>query len=137
MKFLSKLVSQYDALSLTKPQWVLEYDSTAANPALNAAGQVTSNIGSQLGPTAVGSFTNVAGKSVVDSLMNAMNVLGNTPTVQKLKPAVVKAKTDVEKAVTDTTSKVLDKLNAVKAELNKTAAPAAATVPSPTAATTP
>ena len=125
MKFLGKLAEQYEALELNKPQWVLEYDGTAASPLMGAAGQT--------GPAAAGSLANVAGKSVVDSLMNAMNVLGNTPTVQKLKPAVVKATTDVEKAVTDTTSKVLDKLNTVKAELAKVAAPATATVPAPTA----
>lgn len=118
MKFLSKLAEQYKALELEKPQWVLEYDSATANPMLGATAQVAANVGRQVGPTAIGTLTNIGAKSVIDSL-NAL--VGNTPKVQEMKAKLNQATGEAEKKAADATNSVIDKIKQTITQLDKIA----------------
>lgn len=131
MKFLGKLSDTYKTMELQKPQWVLEYDTSAL-------GQVASNVAGQVGPTVLGTATNIAGKSVIDSLKNAINVLGATPAAQKMKTTLTQTTADAEKQLADATNKVVNKIKQTMDSLNKSiAAPTTAQPSATTASTTP
>lgn len=122
MKFLSKISKVYEAQGLSKPSWILEYDGGTAGQAV---------------PVAPAAAPGMAGKSVIDSLYNAMSVLSKkSPAVQQVMTTLTQTTADAEKKLADATNKVVDKIKKTMDDLNKNiTAPTPAT--SNVASTTP
>jgi len=127
MKFLKSLTDTYNKMELQKPEWLVEADGLGA-AATNLAGQV--------GSAAMNPATNLAGqasKSVVDTLMNAMKVVGSdNPNIQKAKQGVLQAKGNAEKVIADTSKKVIDKINQAMGQLTQATSTTGAAAPTPT-----
>lgn len=118
MKFLKELARVYNNLEIEKPAWLSEADLAP--------------MASQATPTVAGAAS-VASKSVVDSLMNAMKVIGvDNPNIQKAQQGVLQAKTNAEKVVTDASKKVIDKINQAVGQLTQAASTTSAATPTAT-----
>lgn len=125
MKFLAGLAEKYKELDLKSPRWVNEITT----PPVPAATTATTPVAQPATPTP-GQST-----SVVSALMNAMNVIGDDPDLQKVKATVSQKVTDAKKQITDTGAKVVSTIDKALADIGKLTSTTGTSPSTPTTST--